>query len=341
MSMPGNGDLIDSEEPVTQVAIALLVPGDSPRLDGGNIEHVRLLAESGNELPPILVHRPTMRVIDGMHRLQASRLRGDTAINVRFFNGDDRDAFVLAVRANVTHGLPLSLGERTAAARRIIVSHPHWSNRAIASVSGIAPNTVASLRRQLARDAPRGTTVAGRIGRDGRVRPLDRERGRQHAGELMRANPHSTLREIARRANISLGTAQDVRRRLSRGENPELETSRQRTAVSEELVSPHRPAVPEPRTRADPIESGPAPSDPRRDDILGSLRNDPSLRFTEAGRSLLRLLQLHALTPEQWDQMVDKLPAHCRELVATMAAEYANTWSDFSKRVRRRGAMPA
>lgn len=339
--MPGNAHLTGSEEPVTQVAITLLTPGDSPRLNGGNTEHVRLLAESGNELPPILVHRPTMRVIDGMHRLQASQLRGETAINVRFFNGDDRDAFVLAVRANVTHGLPLSLGERTAAARRIIVSHSHWSDRAIASVSGIAPNTVAALRRRLTGDAPSGTTVAGRIGRDGRVRPLDRERGRQHAGELIRANPHSTLREIARRANISLGTAQDVRRRLSRGENPDLGPSRQRTTCSEEAGSPHRPAVPEPRTRPDSAESGPAPSDPRRDDILGSLRNDPSLRFTEAGRSLLRLLQLHALTSDQWDQMVDKLPAHCRELVATMAAECASTWSDFSKRVRGRGSRPA
>ncbi|MFD2420534.1 ParB/RepB/Spo0J family partition protein [Amycolatopsis pigmentata] len=341
MSTPKSGDLADSEEAVTQVAIALLNPGDSPRLDGENIEHVRLLAESGNELPPILVHRPTMRVIDGMHRLQASQLRGDTTINVRFFHGEDRDAFVLAVRSNVTHGLPLSLGERTAAARRIIVSHPHWSDRAIASISGIAPNTVASLRRRVARDTPGGTTIAGRIGLDGRVRPLDRERRRQHAEELMRANPHSTLREIARRADISLGTAQDVRRRLGRRENPELGNPHRTTTLSEETGSEHRPAVPEPRTRSDSVESAPAANDPHREDILDSLRSDPSLRFTEAGRSLLRLLQLHALTAEQWDQMVNKLPAHCTELVATMAAECANTWSEFSERVRRRGPMSA
>src|SRR5947199_10633529 len=56
--------------------VSSLLPGDSPRVAGENPEHVQLLAAARN-LPPILVHRSTMRVIDGMHRLRAARLRGD------------------------------------------------------------------------------------------------------------------------------------------------------------------------------------------------------------------------------------------------------------------------
>ncbi|MEK8141890.1 hypothetical protein NKH18_02220 [Streptomyces sp. M10(2022)] len=34
------------------------------------------LAELETESPPILVHHPTLTVIDGLHRLRAARLRG-------------------------------------------------------------------------------------------------------------------------------------------------------------------------------------------------------------------------------------------------------------------------
>ncbi|MFC7729983.1 hypothetical protein [Actinomadura keratinilytica] len=69
-------------------------------------------------LPPILVHRRTMRVVDGMHRLRAARLQGRCEIGVRFVDGPDADVFVAAVRANIGHGLPLSLADREAAAAR-------------------------------------------------------------------------------------------------------------------------------------------------------------------------------------------------------------------------------
>jgi hypothetical protein len=37
----------------------------SPRQGGENDEHARALAESEERLPPIVVHGPSMRVIDG------------------------------------------------------------------------------------------------------------------------------------------------------------------------------------------------------------------------------------------------------------------------------------
>jgi hypothetical protein len=63
-----------------------------------------------------------MRVIDGMHRLRAAQLRGDHGVEVKFFDGDADEAFIAAVRANITHGLPLTLADRKAAAQRILAA---------------------------------------------------------------------------------------------------------------------------------------------------------------------------------------------------------------------------
>jgi hypothetical protein len=52
----------------SMVAAASLKAGDTPRLEGENLEHIKTLAEVEASWPPILVHRQTMRVIDGMHR---------------------------------------------------------------------------------------------------------------------------------------------------------------------------------------------------------------------------------------------------------------------------------
>src|ERR1044072_4324236 len=105
-----------SRSPVIKIRISDLQPAESPRIEGENREHVQLIAESDDIQPPIIVHRATMRVIDGMHRVRAAELRGRTEIDARFFDGATLDAFVLAVHANVTHGLPLSLADRLQAA---------------------------------------------------------------------------------------------------------------------------------------------------------------------------------------------------------------------------------
>lgn len=98
----------ESDREITTVLIALLVPGESPRLEGQDEEHVARLAEIDAPLPPILVDRRSMQVIDGTHRLMAAILRGRATIEVEFFDGNPADAFLHAVKANVTHGFPLS-----------------------------------------------------------------------------------------------------------------------------------------------------------------------------------------------------------------------------------------
>src|ERR1700733_805207 len=132
--------------PKTRVPVASLMDAESPRCLGEDPEHVRAIAELEEDLPPIVVNRASRRVIDGMHRLKAARLRGDDEVEVRLFDGDDASSFVLAVRVNIIHGLPLTLTDRKAAAERIVKAYPQWSDRMVALVTGLAAKTVAALR---------------------------------------------------------------------------------------------------------------------------------------------------------------------------------------------------
>jgi hypothetical protein len=142
------------QDAVQSVPAQSLVIGDSLRLEGVNREHTRALAEFDGQLPPILVQRRTMRVIDGIHRLCAARLLGRETIDVRFFDGDEDEAFVVAVRANARHGLPLTLADRTAAAIHIVRTHAEWSDRRIAGLVGISPKTVGAVRLRLSEEIP-------------------------------------------------------------------------------------------------------------------------------------------------------------------------------------------
>lgn len=309
-----------------KVPISSLLTSDSPRLAGENIDHARALAESEATFPPIIVNRSTMRVIDGMHRLRAAVLRGHDEIEVHFFDGDERDAFVLAVQTNITHGLPLSLTDRTAAADRIIRSHPQWSDRAIASTTGLAAKTVGTIRR---RSSGENSQLNARVGRDGRIRPLNATEGRKIASELMTAKPNAPLREIASAAGISLGTAQNVRKRLRRGENPVLS---QRHDGNQQKSQPKHHEPPAGRdsqiVRRTPVDD--------RAVILQNLSRDPSLRFAEAGRVLLRLLHALAFGTREWEQLIDNVPAHCVATVSEAARACAQAWQEFAEQLERR-----
>ncbi|WP_307660613.1 ParB/RepB/Spo0J family partition protein [Streptomyces sp. V1I1] len=171
----------------TTIEVEHLREAGTPRSSGEDNEHVKALTDVEDRLPPIIVHRPTMRVIDGMHRLRAAKLRGARRIRARYFEGDEADAFVLAVRTNVSHGLPLSLSDRRAAAARIVATHPRWSDRRIAAATGLAARTVASLRQETGVDGTAGGTR--RIGQDGEERPVSSAEGRRITGELIAGDP--------------------------------------------------------------------------------------------------------------------------------------------------------
>jgi ParB-like chromosome segregation protein Spo0J len=166
-----------------------LVLGESPRLSGIDDEHVARLAECEEHLPPIMVHRQTMQVIDGAHRLHAAIRTGHELVRVTYFDGGAAEAFMLSVELNVRHGLPLSLQERRAAAGRILAAGTDLSDRALAARTGLSDKTVAAIRRRSGAEIPHLDT---RRGRDGRVYPV-RATGGQRAGqERSAAGPGSS-----------------------------------------------------------------------------------------------------------------------------------------------------
>jgi ParB-like chromosome segregation protein Spo0J len=314
------------------VAVTDLRPADSPRLYGEDQEHIRRLTETETAWPPILVHRSAMRVIDGMHRLRAAMLRGQQDIEVTFFDGSEQDAFIRAVEENTSHGLPLSMADRRSAATRIVASHPHLSDRVIATRTGISARTVGSIRRSTAED----TQSNERIGADGRRRSLDVAEGRRLAAEAIAAQPDAPLREIAKTAGIAVSTAHDVRTRIRRGQDPVPE--KYTAAISS-------PA--EPGTIIEPT-GGPARGArlngrrPRRGQprdrtiLVQRLMKDPSLRHTNPGRALLRLLNSRTITAEESAELLDAVPAHCSMVVAEVARQCAIAWYQIAEELERR-----
>jgi hypothetical protein len=307
---------------VVRVPLLSLQAGESPRLEGEDRAHVAWLAETEASLPPILVDRRSMRVIDGMHRLLAASLRGREVIDVEFFDGSAADAFLRAVEANVTHGLPLSQADRRAAASRIIQSHPYMSDRAIGESAGLAAKTVAGIRRRSTGAVPQ---LNARVGRDGRVRPLDGVAGRRRAAELMAELPRASLREVARAAGVSPATARDVRRRLERGEEPAPARGGGCGDGGVAVRSRGRRVV---------QVAGPAPAL-----VLEKLLRDPSLRHNEQGRWLLRLLQHNALGAREWPGVVSAVPPHCAVLVVQLARQYAQMWLGFAQELEDRARV--
>ncbi|HEX4833768.1 MAG TPA: ParB N-terminal domain-containing protein, partial [Trebonia sp.] len=206
--------------PAREVPAAALSAGVYLRQGGTRAAHVQALieaAESG-ELPPVLVQQDGWRVIDGLHRLEAARTRGDRLVRARFVDCTDSEALVLAMAANSAHGLPLARPDRVAGARHVLAAHPDWSDRAIAAISGLSAGTIAALRERPA-DGERDT--GKRLGRDGRRRPVAAGEGRRRAAEYISAHPDAPLRQVARETDVSLGTVHDVSVRLRRGAAPE------------------------------------------------------------------------------------------------------------------------
>lgn len=309
------------------VRIESLVPADSPRLSGVDARHTRILREKFPDLPAILVNRRTMQVIDGMHRLAAARLEGAETIRAQFVDTDVRGAFMLAVKANTDHGLPLSMADREAAAGRMLSWYPYWSDRAIAAVAGLAATTVGAIRE---RSAVQSTQLNARIGRDGRLRPMSTLDGRRRASEIIATRPDSSLREIAREAGISLGTAHNVRERMRRGEDCVLDSQVGRA-----------------RGSGSPCERGTTRRRRRCGEPLAwqtvreRLKKDPVLRYSEAGRVLLRWFDARATGTGEWRGVIDAIPPHWVETMINVAYSCGSEWYELAAALEQRRAAAA
>jgi ParB-like chromosome segregation protein Spo0J len=307
---------------IETVEVDSLLSADSPRLTGIDENHVRTLAEVGDALPPILVNRATMRVIDGMHRLRSAQLRNQDTIAVRFVDGNDDMAFLLAVRENVAHGLPLSLTDRQAAAKRILQSHPELSDRWIAMTTGLAANTVSGIRGCATDAAPQSYA---RVGRDGRVRPLSSVAGRRLAAEVIDQRPYASLREIAKLSGLSISTARDVRERLRNGENP----------IPARFRAENSSSVPDGAATVPDDTTSKSDEALDRDVVIANLKRDPSLRYSGTGRAFIRWFDRYAITATDWTKVARRVPPHCAIAVSRVARKCAKEWTELATMLER------
>ncbi|MGA4844419.1 ParB N-terminal domain-containing protein [Streptomyces sp. G45] len=271
------------------------------------------------------MHRATLRVVDGMHRLRAAALKGQRTVEVTFTEGSREELFLRSVEENIAHGLPLSLSDRKAAAERVLAACPQLSDRTVAARTGLSAKTVAAIRRGVATAAPRGQAAAcsaaesahanSRVGADGRWYPLDGAAGRWRAAEIVAARPDASLRQVARAAGVSVATAHDVRGRLRRGEPP---------------VPGRAGAAP-----ARPVAAARADGAGERLSILRELTGDPSLRHTDAGRGLLRWLHLKTVLDEDLRALAHSVPAHRADAVAELARHCARAWQHMADELTR------
>ena len=288
----------------------------SPRLGGIEQQHVSALAQlAPSTLPPVLVHQRTLRVIDGVHRVHAAVLRGDTTIAAELIDCAEAEVFIRAVQANASHGLPLSLEDRREAGRRILETHPQWSDRMIAKTVGLSPNTVGAIRRRLDGAADAADASGRRVGLDGRVHRLGPGDTRGAVREALARNPAASVRELARAAGISVGWAHVLRHELLDGKRPE--------------GAPHVA----PLAGGDRADTGgrALPSS-----LVKMLAADPSLRLNEQGRGLLRMLVTQTIDPAQWSNLVDVVPAHRADVVIELAESFSQTWGRFADELKRR-----
>jgi transposase-like protein len=110
------------------------------------------------------------------------------------------------------------------------------------------------------------------------------------------------LREIARRSGVSPETVRKVRNQLR---HKDLAVTENVTGQRDE----HDLAI---------------------DTKIRSLRLDPVLRYSERGRLLLRLLDVHLLDPEDRRWLVDSVPPHSVGMMIDVARACMSSWREFA-----------
>jgi ParB-like chromosome segregation protein Spo0J len=202
---------------VIKVALSDLSPGVRLRHGTINRDHLNAMALSDGDWPPILVRRADNTIVDGHYRYLAASQLGKSHVDCTYFDGGEESAFLEALRQNTFHGLPLSLSDREAAARQILVLHLDWSDRRIGATCGLAPGTVGRIRTDVAGQGADDGQLRARVGRDGRRRPVDPRATRNRIVSVLSDQPNGSLRDVARMAGASPATVWAVKRQQKLG----------------------------------------------------------------------------------------------------------------------------
>ncbi len=283
------------------------------REHGLDEDHVHQLVETVGQWPAIVVWHANNLVIDGAHRLAAAELLGNDTIPATSFVGNVDEAFAEAVRRNVTHGLPLTLKDRTAAANRMLRSCPEWSDRRIGEACGLSPKTVARLRKEASSEGEIVTSES-RVGRDGRSRPVEPVTMRRRIAEVIAEHPGSSLRAIAATVGASPETVRSVRTRLKGDSHTREERAPH--------VPPSLTLLPPPRERRD-------------------WRQDRALASCASSATFLKWFE-RTQVDDEWTDHVVEVPLSRVYEIADEARRRANIWREFAEAVeaRARRARP-
>jgi ParB-like chromosome segregation protein Spo0J len=304
--------VVSARDEAMEIGLDSIRPGPSLRSGGLSVDHVAALVEVSDGWPPIVVTDDHM-LIDGHHRVAAARRLGWDRIPALVFRGSRADAYVEAVRSNISHGMPLTLSDRRRAGRQILGVHPTWSDRRIAGTCGLSAKTVKRLRDESESLDDCATARRVRAGLDGRIRPVDAGGVRASILAELERCPDASLRAIAGSVGASPETVRSVRNQLRAArEDPDL--------------------APEAHANRDPRAKSRVPRDDRNitagEDLAFTSRED-GVRFAAwFDRSSVQQGDL-------WEQ-VDAVPLSRVYLVADEARRRAKFWEDFADAVEAR-----
>jgi hypothetical protein len=72
--------------------------------------------------------------------------------------------------------------------------------------------------------------------------------------------------------------------------------------------------------------------------MLEGLQKDPSLRFTESGRTVLRWIFSRAIRSHERLDVAGKVPPHCTYIIANVARACADEWLRLANELEQRNA---
>ena len=295
-----------------EVDLRLLQPGRSWRAGALDESHLGRLMETPSRWSAVLVHQASMTVVDGCHRLEAARRLGRRALEARLLSCSEGFARLVALQANLQHGLPLTLQERREAAIDVFIDNPSWSDSRVAQLCGLSRRTVANLRRsrpdQETADVPATAAPLLRVGRDGRSYPIKPEVVRERIIAELAEKTKDSLRTIALRTGSSPETVRRVRRNLAQADLP---------------------ATPPgwPPQGLLPASLGEPPA---------TLTEDSACNSTEAGRAFARWFDSLAVDHSDLSANVKAVPLNRVYIIIDEAERRAELWKLFADQLRAR-----
>ncbi|MFH9296757.1 helix-turn-helix domain-containing protein [Streptomyces sp. NPDC017520] len=158
---------------------------------------------------------------------------------------------------------------------------------------------------------------------------------------LLEEGPNQTLRDVADQAGVSISTVHRIRQGLLPGTTvplPDEPTSAPSQDNVRALASGTASVPRQDRLTAVPHAPGPRPTVARQVRFMEILSKDPSLRFTDSGRTLLRWLNGHAQDLAVGEQFLAAVPPHCMRAVAEVASQYAKEWERLASTLKQRHA---